>query len=101
MVTALLAVTIIAIALVSGYLVWNLMRKNRVLGDFIVQSYIKARSTYEEMKHIDASRAFQTDDEVGAIFNALASSLEEYLEFMTRYLEEVDEEEVSAAVRNE
>ena len=102
MVITLLAIIIIAI-FVTGYLVWNLAKKNRILGDFIVQSYIKARSTYEEMKEIDSAGAFQTDDEVGAVFDALLILLEEYMAFMTEYLEEVDVGggEVSMAQVNE
>ncbi len=90
MVTALLAIITMVIILGSGYLVWNLTKKNRILGDFIVQSYIKIRSTYQEMKEIDALGAFESDDEVGAVFDALLISLEEYMAFMTEYLEEME-----------
>ena len=92
MVTALLVIAIITtiVAIVSGYLVWNPAKKNRILGDFIVQSYIQIRSTYQEMKEIDAIGAFQSDDETGAVFDSLLGLLEACVAFMTEYLEEVD-----------
>ena len=101
MVTALLVIIAIAAFSVSAYLAWNQSKKNRILGDFIVQSYIKARSTYQEMKEIDAAGAFQTDDEVGAIFDALLGLLEEYQAFMTEYLEEVGVGEEDVLVKSD
>lgn len=101
MVTTLLAIITIVVIFVSGYLVWNLSKKNRILGDFIVQSYIKARSTYHEMKEIDAAGAFQTDDEVGAVFDALLDLLEEYAVVMTEYLEEINVDDGVVGVSGE
>ncbi len=84
-------VIILLFCSVSGwYLVWNLTQKNNILGEFVTKSYNKARATYIEMKEIDSVGAFESDDEVGAIFESLENSLAEYVDFINMYVEEVD-----------
>ncbi len=94
MITIALVVSLILVMTISGFLVWNQSNKNQVLGDFIIEANTKARTTYRMMKEIDSEGAFESDDEVGAVFESLLATVQEYSEFMNIYLIEVDDDAV-------
>tara|TARA_A100001015_G_C14900849_1_gene676346 strand:- start:22 stop:282 length:261 start_codon:yes stop_codon:yes gene_type:complete len=72
---------ILGIALiVCIYIIYNLMRKVEDLEDSIVNQYNQTSrinetlsNMQEKMKEIDETGAFESDDQVGEIFNQLKS----------------------------
>lgn len=68
----------IALLIVSGFVIWNLLRKNERGEDIIVyqQTYLnKVSDVVEfcntELQKIDEKGAFKSDDEVGFFFKQL------------------------------
>ena len=63
---------------------WNLLRKNEKLDeevldyiDFTTQLKLDLRKAFEEMKRIDSKGGFQAEDEVGEVFKALKSVIDD------------------------
>jgi hypothetical protein len=79
--------TITIIILLSlGYIIWNLLKKLEKYEQLVEAQDIKLQynldkliAMYISMKEIDSSGAFQSDDEVGTIFNDLKETIEKNL----------------------
>lgn len=56
---------------ILGYVVWNLYRKIQVYEQSIEQFYSALTVTLANMRILDAKQMFETDDEVGEIFQQL------------------------------
>lgn len=54
-----------------GYLVWNLYRKTQIYEQSIEQFYSALTVTLANMRMLDARQMFETDDEVGTVFQQL------------------------------
>ena len=74
----MIEIIFICTTIIFAYTTFNLMRKlekkqDNLLeqDDDIVQLKIGIRETINRMKEIDSKNAFESDDEVGAVFNAL------------------------------
>lgn len=71
-------ITILSILLlVTSYVIYNLLRKVELLEDTIEIYQNRFRNTYDKMKDIDSTGAFESDDEVGSIFSGIREVLEE------------------------
>lgn len=55
----------------AGYIIWNLLVKVETLEDFIIQREDEVQKAISDMQEIDASGAFEAEDEVGAVFTQL------------------------------
>jgi len=76
---------ILSIALiVCAYVIYNLMRKVEELEDSIVEQYTQSSRINEtlvnmqqKMDEIDETGAFESDDQVGEVFNQLKSVIKQ------------------------
>ena len=81
LVNILLIVFIIA-DVVGCYVIWNLMKKTELLEDFVGNIGEKIISVNERLKQIDSTGHFESDDEVGTIFDAIKETVNELNEFI-------------------
>lgn len=72
--------------LLSGYIIWNLLKKLEKLEDVITDydttlqyTTDKLIAMYMAMKEIDSTGAFESDDEVGSTFKDLKELIEKNL----------------------
>ena len=77
----LLVIFIIAFS-VEGYVVWNLMKKTELLEDFVGNVGEKIINVNERLKQIDSTGHFESDDEVGTVFDAIKETVNELDEFI-------------------
>jgi hypothetical protein len=82
LVNILLIVFIIA-DVVGCYVIWNLMKKTELLEDFVGNIGEKIISVNERLKQIDSTGHFESDDEVGTVFDAIKETVNELNEFIT------------------
>ena len=76
------------VILTEGYVIWNLMRKTELLETWVEEFTQLIESVNNELKVIDARGAFEADDEVGSIFEAIKDTI--------RQLDSLKGEEVDA-----
>ena len=81
LVNILLIVFIIA-DVVGCYVIWNLMKKTELLEDFVGNVGEKIISVNERLKQIDSTGHFESDDEVGTVFDAIKETVNELNEFI-------------------
>tara|TARA_R110002012_G_scaffold186759_1_gene353497 strand:+ start:1000 stop:1281 length:282 start_codon:yes stop_codon:yes gene_type:complete len=74
----LLSMFLIVEAIISVFVIWNLLRKldvatseNESLYNTMVELYGDLHKSFSEMKHIDQKGGFEADDEIGSIFKQL------------------------------
>lgn len=74
----LLSIFLIVEAIISAFIIWNLLRKldaavsdNEALYNTMVELYDDLHKTFSEMKRIDHKGGFEADDEMGSIFKDL------------------------------
>jgi len=82
LVNILLIVFIIA-DVVGCYVIWNLMKKTELLEDFVGNIGEKIISVNERLKQIDSTGHFESDDEVGTVFDAIKETVNELNAFIT------------------
>ena len=83
---------IIILALVIGYVIWNLMKKVEKLESmievqekYIMDFYNLVKQSEIKIKEIDSKQLFQSDDEVGFFFQNLKTiqeALSDYIKFI-------------------
>lgn len=66
-----------------------MLRKNEIYESWITNFNDRARKTYDEMKSIDERQMFESDDEVGIIFDEMKNLITE----LNDKLGELDAEE--------
>lgn len=74
----LLSIFLIVEAIISAFIIWNLLRKldtaisdSESLYNTMVELYGDLHKTFSEMKQIDHRGGFEADDETGFIFKQL------------------------------
>ncbi len=79
----LLSIFLIVEAIISVFIIWNLLRKldvanseNEALYNTIVELYSDLHKTFKEMRAIDHRGGFEAEDETGAIFKDLKSVID-------------------------
>ena len=65
-------------------MVWNLLNKVELLETWVEDFSDRVTGTWEEIKTIDSTGHFESDDEIGSIF----SSIKETIEELNQYIEE-------------
>jgi len=83
---------ILILALVIGYIIWNLMKKVEKLESmidiqekYIMDFYDLVKQSEIKIKEIDSNQLFQSDDEVGFFFQNLKTiqeALSDYIKFI-------------------
>jgi hypothetical protein len=63
------------VILLELYVIWNLFRKTELLETWVEDFTQTIESVQTELKQIDTKGAFETDDEVGSIFNQIKESI--------------------------
>ena len=57
--------------LIETYVIWNLIRKTELLETWVEDFTQTVQNVQTELQQIDSSGAFESDDEVGSIFNQI------------------------------
>ena len=72
----MLSFLLLIAALVEGYIIWNLLRKNERLETMIEDNTERYINIYNTLKEIDLKGAFEADDEVGSTFKEIKNIIE-------------------------
>jgi|TARA_R110000787_G_scaffold277299_1_gene386564 hypothetical protein len=75
---------LIALLIVSGFIIWNLLKKNENLGDFVTKQSEAIDYCDKRLKTIDDKGSFIADDEVGWFFTEIKNIQEALNEFRLR-----------------
>ena len=62
---------------ISGYVIWNLNRKLEHMESWVESFVLRVRDTYNNMMDVDSKGHFESDDEVGSIFQGIKSIITE------------------------
>ena len=73
-----------ALLIVSLFIIWNLMKKNEILEDFITKQSEAIDYCDKRLKTIDDKGSFIADDEVGWFFEKVKEIQEALNEFRLR-----------------
>ena len=65
------------LVLVEGYGIWNLMRKTELLETWVETFTRRIEYIQEDLKNIDSTGHFESDDEVGTIFEQIKKTLQQ------------------------
>ena len=67
--------------LIETYVVWNLFRKTELLETWVEDFTQTIQNVQSELEQIDSSGAFESDDEVGSIFNQIKTTVDKLNQF--------------------
>jgi|TARA_R100000234_G_scaffold59255_1_gene35816 hypothetical protein len=67
--------------LIETYVVWNLFRKTELLETWVEDFTQTIQNVQSELEQIDSSGAFESDDEVGSIFNQIKITVDKLNQF--------------------
>ena len=73
-----------ALLIVSGFIIWNLIKKNEILEDFIAKQSEAIDYCDKRLKTIDDKGSFIADDEIGWFFVQIKAIQEALNEFRLR-----------------
>ena len=65
------------VILVEGYVIWNLMRKTELLETWVEDFGDRITRVQQELKDIDSTGHFESDDEIGSIFESIKEVINE------------------------
>ena len=68
---------------VEGYVIWNLTKKSEILETWIENFTIRVDTIYLELKQIDSTGHFESDDEIGSIFDGIKDIITDLNAFTT------------------
>ena len=74
---------------IEGYIIWNLFRKTELLETWVEDFTQRIQTVHNDLNEIDSSGAFESDDEVGTIFEQIKETVKQ--------LENLKGEEVDAS----
>ena len=63
------------VALTEGYVIWNLIRKTELLETWVEDFTQRIETVQTDLKVIDDKGAFESDDEVGTIFEQIKETV--------------------------
>tara|TARA_B100000953_G_C17792790_1_gene349398 strand:+ start:183 stop:449 length:267 start_codon:yes stop_codon:yes gene_type:complete len=63
------------VALTEGYVIWNLIRKTELLETWVEEFTQRIETVQTDLKVIDDKGAFESDDEVGSIFEQIKETV--------------------------
>ena len=76
------------LVLAEGYVIWNLTRKTELLETWIEDFSGRVARVQQEMSDIDSTGHFESDDEIGSIFDSIKEIINDLNNF-------VESEEIS------
>jgi hypothetical protein len=76
------------LVLAEGYVIWNLTRKTELLETWIENFSDRISQVQQELSDIDSTGHFESDDEVGSIFESIKEVVNDLNNF-------VESEEIS------
>ena len=76
------------LVLAEGYIIWNLTRKTELLETWIEDFSDRIADVQRELSDIDSTGHFESDDEIGAIFDSIKEIINDLNNF-------VESEEIS------
>ena len=76
------------VVLIEGYVIWNLTRKTELLETWIENFGDKVSQVQDDLTVIDSTGHFESDDEIGAIFDSIKEIINDLNNF-------VESEEIS------
>ena len=76
------------LVLAEGYVIWNLTRKTELLETWIENFGDRVSQVQSDLNDIDATGHFESDDEIGAIFEGIKDIINDLNNF-------VESEEIS------
>ena len=65
------------LVLAEGYVIWNLIRKTELLETWVEDFTQRIETVQTDLKVIDDKGAFESDDEVGSIFEQIKDVVNE------------------------
>ena len=65
------------VILVEGYVIWNLMRKTELLETWVEDFGDRVTRVQQELSEIDSTGHFESDDEIGSIFDSIKEVINE------------------------
>ena len=75
---------LVVILITESYVIWNLLSKVELLETWVEDFSDRVAGTWEEIKKIDSTGHFESDDEIGSIFTSIKETIEE----LNQYIEE-------------
>ena len=63
--------------LTEGYVIWNLTKKTELLETWIENFTQTIESVQDDLKYIDSKGHFESDDEIGSIFNQIKETVKQ------------------------
>ena len=63
------------IVLTEGYVIWNLIRKTELLETWVEEFTQRIETVQTDLKVMDNRGAFESDDEVGSIFEQIKETV--------------------------
>ena len=69
------------LVLVEGYVIWNLTRKTELLETWIENFSDRVSQVQQEMNDIDSTGHFESDDEIGSIFDSIKDIINDLNDF--------------------
>ena len=84
MILEILLGLLIVIFITESYVIWNLLNKVELLETWVEDFSDRVAGTWEEIKTIDSTGHFESDDEIGSIFTSIKQTIEE----LNQYIEE-------------
>ena len=70
------------LVLAEGYVIWNLTRKTELLETWVENFSDRITQVQRELKDIDSTGHFESDDEIGAIFDSIKEVINELNDFI-------------------
>ena len=77
------------VVLIEGYVIWNLIRKTELLETWMEDFSDKVTQVQSDLNDIDSTGHFESDDEIGAIFDSIKDIINDLNNFVER--EEISE----------
>jgi hypothetical protein len=65
------------LVLAEGYVIWNLTRKTELLETWVENFSDKVTHVQQELQEIDSTGHFESDDEIGTIFESIKEVINE------------------------
>jgi hypothetical protein len=72
------------LVLVEGYIIWNLTRKTELLETWVENFSDRIVRVQQELKDIDSTGHFESDDEIGTIFESIKEVVNDISNFTTK-----------------
>jgi len=70
------------LVLAEGYVIWNLNRKTELLETWIENFGDKVSQVQDDLTTIDSTGHFESDDEIGAIFDSIKDIINDLNNFV-------------------